>query len=274
MEAASGASSWRVALLLWVASSAGWSTCSALVEIDAQLQFADDLLNLSDLKKRERKHRARQLLLAALLLAAACVDANLLLAMASIALLVIAARARLDKRAQYTQAAEIGAPVFLRVSSPALRAVISLVITMASLSVALGHIASPWLVNEIREHVELAPSMPQPGPHVQDLHAHVAAHVKEQHFHNKHLRHLMHLHDVVKGTNRTLGLKHHLKTLGHVVGSAMEVSHGIMQGVAVELKSSTGRRGGAAAAGDPGPPRLDSEEKDVGSEPSQVDSSP
>lgn len=235
-------------LLLWFAAACGWICASALIEIDLELQLADDWINLSDKKRRERKQQARQLLLSVGACGLALLSTSLWLILPALLVLGLAFAARLASDARSSRRPSqtlnvAGSPV--DIAGPALRAAVTMVVAMGCLSYALGHIAGPWISAEVHEHVLASPMLDAGDP--TDVHGHVARHVSEQDFSNRHLRHLMHVHDVMRvhaenGTSVRKGLKHHLKTIGHVVGASAEVAKLIGKGVREHV--TTGARAG------------------------------
>jgi hypothetical protein len=238
-------------VLLWFASASGWICASALSEIDLELQLADDWINLGDKKRRERKQQARQLLLSAALLCLSLVSLSMWLvapAAISLALSLYARSHSTGKKGPRASQTLNVAGSTVEIAGPAIRAALSMLVAMSCLSVALGHIAGPWITAEVHEHLlasaQSGRALDNGDP--TDIHGHVAARLEGEEFENKHLRHLMHVHDVIRahtanGTAVSHGLGHHIKTLGHVVGASAEVAKLIGKGVTHHITTGDGR---------------------------------
>lgn len=228
-------------VLLWYASACGWMCACALAEVDLELQLADDWINLSDKKRRERKQQARFLLLSVSLLALSLVSLSAWLVIPAGALFALAFHARATSSGKAgpkpTQTLNVGSAE-IAIAGPALRAALAMVVAMGCLSVALGHIAGPWITAEVHEHLLSASRLGSDNGDPSDVHSHVASRLASaaDNIQNKHLRHLMHVHDVMRahaenGTSVRRGIGHHIKTLGHVVGASAEVAKLIGKGV-------------------------------------------
>jgi hypothetical protein len=242
-------------VLLWFASSCGWMTACALSEVDLELQLADDWINLSDKKRRERKQQARQLLLSFLLVVLAGLSLSVWLAIPAALLFALAiyARSASARRSgpKLTQTLNV-AGSSIEIAGPSLRAAISMLVAMGCLSVALGHIAGPWITAEVHEHLlsnSRAGVLEDIGDS-RDVHGHVASRLagSEEEIQNKHLRHLMHVHDVIRahaanGTDVRRGIGHHMKMLRHVVGASAEVAKLIGKGVQHHVTAGAGLAG-------------------------------
>lgn len=238
----------QTVLLLWAASACGWMCICALAEVDLELQLADDWINLSDKKRRERKHIARFLLLAGALLALSLCTMSAWLVVPAVVLLgsALGARAAAARSSgpRPAQTLNVGL-ASIDVSGPALRAAVAMLLAMGCLSVALGHIAGPWITAEVHDHLrDRARLGPAGEGDPRDVHGHVASRLADSAngggggggVQNRHLRHLMHVHDVLaahaqNGTSVRRGLGHHLRTLGHIVAASTEVAGLVGRGV-------------------------------------------
>jgi len=219
---------------------------SALVEIDLELQLADDWINLSDKKRKERRQQARQLLLSLFVVILGFVSMHVALAAPAVGVFALCFHARIKSMGRPahkpTQMLNVGGHKVDIVGS-VLRAGVTMLLAMGCLSVSLGHIAGPWITAEVHEHLLTSADTiaADPGnPH--DVHGHVHARLKADNVSNVHLRHLMHVHDTIRvhaanGTSVKRGLGHHMKTIGHVVGASAEVAKLIGKGVQESVKS-------------------------------------